>query len=112
MLAKKNRLTKQKDIELVYKKGKTLANRYFRIKYKLNKVEESRGTVIVSQKVAKSAVKRNSLKRMVRPILSKTLGKYRKSLDVMFIVQAASVKLSRKEFIEQASQIFKKLLNG
>ncbi len=109
MLARKNRLAKQKDIELVHRKGKSLANRYFRIKFLITSNKEPRATVIVSQKVYKLATDRNNIKRRIRPHLGMLLTELKKPLDVMLIVQSQVKNLKKRELQEQLEALFSKL---
>mgnify|MGYP000505849831 CR=1 FL=1 len=71
MFAKQNRLAKDRDVQTAYRAGRTFFTPQFTIKYlKTRDVSHaSRFTVVVSTKVAKQAVRRNRIKRVVREFL-------------------------------------------
>lgn len=79
MLIDKNRLRKKSDIDIVFNKGKFVPGELANLKYwKISSeafpkrgYDESdlKVTVVVGKKVAKSAVKRNKLKRQFREVL-------------------------------------------
>ena len=71
-LARKNRLTKKKDIDAVFDRGKAVQGSFFFIKFKTNNMPESRMNFVVSTRVLPRAVDRNRVKR----ILSETARKY------------------------------------
>lgn len=63
MLPADKRLNR-KEIEEVLKKGKTLSSSFFRVKY-LGEQETFKAGPVVSKKVAKTAVERNTLRRAI-----------------------------------------------
>ncbi len=112
MLSRISRLAKKKDIELVYKRGRVLANRFFRIKYLANRLGGSRATVIVSKKVSPLATQRNRIKRQLRPLLKRSIQESKQKLDVMLIVQPSIKKLSSKEIKEQGTLVLNRLFKN
>src|SRR3990167_10143695 len=64
-LNKKNRLKKKRDFEDVFKKGKAVKGNFLFIKYKKNELGVSRFGFVVSAKIAKKAVGRNKIKRIL-----------------------------------------------
>ena len=66
MLPKANRLTRRRDVQRVYSKGRGSAGEFIAIRALANRAQTFRLTVIISKKVAKRAVDRNRLKRLVR----------------------------------------------
>lgn len=62
-LAKKYRLTKDRDIKRVFSKGRTVKGGLFFIKFLPNDSEHARVTVTVSKKVSNKATVRNLIKR-------------------------------------------------
>jgi ribonuclease P protein component len=95
-LHKNERLKKRKEIETLFRNGKTINQAPFRIYYSLSgnvKSEEFlQFGVGVSKKFFKKAVNRNRIKRLVRETyrlqkttLKEMLLKYEKSLKVFFI---------------------------
>jgi len=69
MLPKKNRIQKKKDIEKIFKKGRTFKESSLVLKTMRNNLGESRFGFIVSQKVSKRANVRNKIKRRLREIV-------------------------------------------
>ena len=74
MLAKLNRLSKDKEIKDLIKTGKTLFLPTFVIKHKENKEKTTKIGVIVSTKVYKRAVVSNSTKRQIRAIIKDNIN--------------------------------------
>ena len=67
MFAKKNRLAKTSDVQKVFARGRAFFNPLFNLRYLPGR--EHRFTVVVSTKVAKSAVRRNRIKRVAREFI-------------------------------------------
>jgi ribonuclease P protein component len=73
MFPQKKRLTKQNDINRVYKKGKRYSTPSLQLFILPTTKKYSRACVVVSNAVEKKATKRNALKRKLREILKKHL---------------------------------------
>lgn len=86
MLKMENRLKKNKEFKIVYKKGKSYANRDFVVYYKKNSLGNSRIGFSVSRKVGK-AWKRNEIKRRLREILRNNQYLLSKGYDIIIIVR-------------------------
>jgi ribonuclease P protein component len=69
MLPLKNRIQKKKDIEMIFKKGRTFKEASLILKTMRNDLGTSRFGFIVSQKVSKKANIRNKIKRRLREIV-------------------------------------------
>lgn len=85
MLAQKNRLTKKKDFDLVFKKGKSSFNDYLGIKILKNKLDYPRFGVIVSSKISKKAVVRNKIKRRIKDVLRRERKNISNNIDCVVI---------------------------
>lgn len=98
MFAKQNRLAKDRDVQTAYRAGRTFFTPQFTIKFlKTREVTlPSRFTVVVSTKVAKQAVKRNRMKRIVREFLRTHLSGLLAG-DYMFIVRPGASKATSNE---------------
>lgn len=70
MIPKKNRI-KREDFEEITKKGGFLSSSLFSIRFLKNPEKIRRISVVVSKKVAKTAVKRNLLRRRVYEVIQK-----------------------------------------
>ncbi len=89
MLSKQNRLIKNKDFELVSKKGKSLADPFIVIKWIKNGLPYSRFGIVVSLKVDKRSPRRNKIKRRLREIIRANLSKIEKGYDFLIISRVA-----------------------
>lgn len=92
MLPKKYRLPK-KEIPNVVRKGKKYSNEYFDIKIWFDdKLENPKFTFIISKKVSKSAVIRNTIKRKLRAATWNLVkDKKIKTAKIVYIVRNQSV---------------------
>ena len=86
LLKTENRLKKNQDFRIIYKRGKSTANRDFVVYYKKNSLGHSRIGFSVSKKIGK-AWKRNEIKRRLREILRKNQYLLSKSYDIIIIVR-------------------------
>ena len=107
-LNKKNRLKKKRDFEDVFKKGKAVKGSFLFIKYKKNKLDVPRFGFVVSAKVARKAVERNKIRR----ILSGVVGGKVKKLGGHDVIVFAADKITPapkedviKDFIEVLEKI-------
>ena len=110
MLAKQNRLTKKKDFEEVFKKGKTHKHGFLLFKTMKNKQEESRFGFVVSKKVSKKATDRNMVKRRLRSAVAKALQQKRlkSSQDVVILTLPEANQKNFSVIQEVISEFFKK----
>jgi len=102
MLPIKNRLTKKKDFQSVYKKGGYFFEKYIVLKKAKNDLKENRIGFSISTKISKKAVVRNKLKRQLRDIIKKNLDKMKKGYDLVVI--------PKKEILEETYQEIEKTL--
>jgi len=109
MLKKENRLTKKKDFDQVFEKGKSSFNKLLGIKAVNNESSFSRFGIIVSTKISKKAVERNKIKRRIRNILQKELENIRIGKDVV-IITLPEIKNKEYQEIEGALKISLKKL--
>lgn len=93
MLNKRNRLTKQKEIEAVFKKGKSSYDKYLGVKAIKSELKVNRTAVIIGIKVSKKAVIRNGIKRRVAHILREEISKFKFTYDMVVIVLPPAVEL-------------------
>ncbi|NQU83717.1 MAG: ribonuclease P protein component [Parcubacteria group bacterium] len=109
MLPKEHRLSKSKEIEKVYKNGKSFFSKNLGVKTLQNNLEQSRFTVVVGLKVSKKATKRNRVKRQLREILRLNVEKITPGFDVMIIALPAILDKDYNELEKDLSDAFKKL---
>ena len=86
LLKTENRLKNGRDFNLVYKKGKSFANRDFVVYIKKNNLGHARVGFSVSKKVGK-AWKRNEIKRRLREIIRSKPELLNKNYDIIIIVR-------------------------
>ena len=97
MLAKKNRLTKKKDFENVFKRGRSFKENFLIFKIIENHLGKSRFGFVVSQKISKKAILRNKIKRRISESVRCKIGKLKKGIDGILI---ALPKIGEKDFLE------------
>jgi ribonuclease P protein component len=86
MLKKKFRLSSNKDIKAVLKRGRAIYTPILMFKYLPNQQRCSRFGLVVSNKVSKKATVRNLIKRRVRAQIGEALQNFKKSFDVVVLV--------------------------
>ena len=89
MLAKKHKLTKQKDFDNTFKNGKASFDSILGIKVINNDLPESRFGIMVSTKISKKAVDRNKIKRQIRSVIEKELDNIKQGKDIIIITLPA-----------------------
>lgn len=112
MFARRNRLAKDKDVSRTYARGRAFFTPHFTIKFLASSPgEPSRFTVVVSTKVAKQAVKRNKIKRVVRECIRRHMAELKKG-DYMILVKPAAVRFTPAVLSDtiQAALVQNKLL--
>lgn len=94
---KKNRLSKNQDFTIVYKKGKSYANRSF-VVYYYNRKDDTdfRLGVSVSKKIG-NAVTRNRIKRLVKAVFLENKLSISNGYDFVIIARHNASKLSYNE---------------
>lgn len=93
-------LKKNKDFQIVYKKGKSNANKYLVMYIMDNHLEKNRIGISVSKKVGNSIV-RHRLTRLIRESYRLQEDKFQCGLDMIVIARAGAKDRSYKE-IESA----------
>lgn len=83
MLANINRLRKEREIQKVFKFGKSLKSANFSIRYVSNRLNNNRFAVVVGTKVDKRSTRRNALKRRMREVIRLLLQSLPKGFDIV-----------------------------
>lgn len=109
MFGQQNRLTKKKDFDNVFKNGKGTFEQFFGIKTLPNELKTNRYGILVSNKVNKSAVGRNLIKRRVRAILRLLHPEIKQGFDIIIITQPKIREAEYKEIEMVLIKIFKKI---
>lgn len=89
MLPKLHRLTKNKDFQKVFKKGKSI---YFHeiclcVKFFKNNLSHSRFGFVVSSKISNRASRRNKVKRLLREVVKKNLTRIKPGFDIVIVTK-------------------------
>lgn len=114
MLAKSARITDEKTFSLIIKKGYPLSFSLIRVKWVFSKNHYPRFGVIVSNKISKKAVIRNTIKRRIREIIREWIQKHPTvQIDGIIIVKPTIVNASfqdiKKEVLYATDKIVKKI---
>jgi len=109
MLAKINRLTKDKDFNNAFKKGRSSYDDMTGIKTAANGLANNRFGILVSTKISKKAAIRNKIKCRVREAIKKYINKLRLGNDLVIICLPGILKKEYKEIEQSLSYHFKKL---
>ena len=105
MLKKPNRINKTRDLQKVYRSGKTLHTPALVIKFVPGL--KSRIGFVVSKKVSKKAVERNRIKRALREHIRLSLPSLQAG-EYMLVAKPAAAGYKGKELSEQLNLVFKK----
>ncbi|NMB48726.1 ribonuclease P protein component [Candidatus Kuenenbacteria bacterium] len=108
MLAKKNRLSAQKEYDLVFKKGQIYFSPFFNVRVATLIVGPSRFGIVTSTNISKKAVARNLIKRRIRAIISKNLANIKDNLSITIHVKPASLNLDYPSLEKELLFLFKK----
>ncbi len=109
MLSRKFRLTKNKDFEKVWQRGRSFFLKEIGIKFSANHLECSRFGVIVPNKAIKDAVPRNKVKRRIREIIRKRENFIKNGFDLVVLARIGVKELSFKDLEERIDFILRKL---
>lgn len=87
MLAKRYRLTKDRDFDRVFKEGEYFTNEFIILKVTKNKLDISRFGFIVNSKISKKSVIRHQIRRRIQEIIRLNLPKTKTGFDVIILVK-------------------------
>lgn len=88
--------------------SQTVQSPYCTIRISKNNLEYSRFGFVVSKKIDKRAVKRNSIKRAIRGLIEKNLNNLTKGLDLLFIVRETFSDQEKESVLSSISTVLKK----
>ena len=109
MLKKVNIITKKKEINKIFKNGKSNFDEIIGIKSIDNDLKINRFVIIIGTKVSKKAVVRNKIKRRIKSILSSEKNKIKIKQDCVIIVLPEIIKSDYKEIERSIIKHFTKL---
>ncbi|OHA65881.1 MAG: ribonuclease P protein component [Candidatus Wildermuthbacteria bacterium RIFCSPHIGHO2_12_FULL_45_9] len=108
MLSKLNRLSKKKDFDRIFRQGKGIRHEGLLAKIWYQDIQCSRFGIVVSKKIAKKAVVRNRIRRLISQALQKRLKRMAKHADIILVVLPGSDFSELRHAEEAVEQIFKK----
>lgn len=108
MLAKENRLRRDKEFKKVFASGKSVFDSACGVKFAKNDLNDSRFAVVVGTKVSKSAVKRNRVRRQYREIVRLKLEEIKKGYDVILLVGKEALTLDYEKKEKKLGKVLKK----
>lgn len=107
MLSKTHRLSKRKDFDLVFKRGRVVTDRAMFLKFvKTSSGQPLRAAFVISAKTEKSAVKRNRARRQAREAFRKIIPELPVGYDLVFTIKPSFLPLP----YTQKSEVMKRLL--
>ena len=107
MLAAENRLSKKNDFDAVMQGRSRFGTKILYMKARPNRRDASRMGIMISKKVAKSAVARNRMRRVIREEIGEHLGDMRRGCDMVFVGLPGLEKLSSSEIRETVAKLIK-----
>lgn len=84
MLPKINRIKKKKDFEIIFKKGASLKNNLFILRFVKNNLNQNRFGFVVSQKISKKATIRNKIRRKLTEAIKIQAKNIKTGTDLSF----------------------------
>jgi len=94
-------LKKNKDFQVVYRKGKSYANKYLVMYVMHNDTDQNRLGISVSKKVGNSVV-RHRLTRLIRECYRLQESRFQRGLDIVVICRASA---KEKKYVELESAL-------
>ncbi len=108
-LPAKHRLTARKDIDRVFKSGKTGGGGFFFIRFLKNNLGYCRFGILAPVSVSKKATARNHIKRLISEAL-KEHTQNNLSLDLAVVASVAIVGKTQKEIKRDLDEAIKKII--
>ena len=109
MLAKPQRLVKQKDFEKIFKRGKSYYTKLIGVKILAGQSGFNRFGIVISTKVSKKATERNKLKRRIRQALRELDKKLKPGFDLVVVALPGFLNQGYEIIEEELEKIFKGL---
>lgn len=109
MLAKQNRLVKQKDFEKIFQQGRSYYSKLLGIKAMANEQRTNRYGIIISTKVSKKSTERNKLKRQIRHVIKRLDSELAQGMDITVIALPAVLGQSYNTVNSELERILIKL---
>lgn len=108
MLSREKRLRSDKDIQLVFKKGRSIFDKVCGIKFVKNNKDFSRFTIVVGTKIDKRAVVRNRLKRQYRSVVAGLLNDLKPGFDIVLLPSKDAIGVDFNDKKKKLLKVFEK----
>ena len=108
MLPKQYRLSREKDIITVLRKGEGFHSEYFTLRVLKKKLRNPRFGFIFSKKIDNKPTKRNLPKKRMRHIIASLKEKFLFNADFLFIGKKKILELGHKELKEEMLKSLKR----
>ena len=92
-------LKKNRDFQLVYRRGASAANRFLVMYVRRNQLEKNRIGISVSKKVGNSVV-RHRLTRLIREAYRLNESRFKKGLDVVIIARVTAKECTQRQITD------------
>lgn len=109
MLAKKSRLNKNKDFDLVFREGASVYGKFLGVKAKKNEKNLNRFGILIGTKISKLAVVRNLYKRRIKSVIRQEEKSLKTGYDSVIIVFKDIKDKGFQEVQDEIKKIFTKL---
>ena len=106
-LSRAERLSRKRDFERVFRKGKRMDLPYLRVVYAPNELPFRRIGFAVSKKVGKAVV-RNRIKRLLREVFRRNKDLFPPGCDLVFIPRREILRLGPEELARELARAFGK----
>lgn len=87
MLKRLYRVTKDKEFQAIYRRGRFQSTALFSINYLPGKKNVSRVGIVVSKKITKKATERNLIKRRIREVVQEIYPTIKNNYDIVISVK-------------------------
>jgi len=108
MLPRENRLIQKKDFEEIHRSGSFFSFGRLSLKTKKNNLNKTRIGFSIGIKFSPKAVERNKIKRQLREIARKDLGKLREGFDIIISVNSKEKNTPSEELEKNLNILFEK----
>ena len=108
MLPRQHRLQRNKDFDLVFKKGRTFHSELLLLKLRRNNLEINRFGFIIGKKISKKSTVRNEIKRRLSEIIRKKIANIKPGFDVVIRAGAEIIDKNYKEIEKEIEGLFRK----
>ena len=108
MYPAENRLRKTREIEKLFKTGKSFLTAIFYLKLAKNNLKQTRFAVVVGTKIHKRAVKRNLVKRRIRASLVELMPRLKPGFDVIISARTGIIDKTFPQIKQELTSAFQK----